>query len=40
MNSVKKNNWIDGSLYPDEPVPESITSLPGKIDFIARVCGA
>jgi len=40
MNSAKKNNWIDGSLYPDEPVPESITSLPDKIDFIARVCSA
>lgn len=40
MNSANKNKWLDGSLYPDEPVPESITSLPEKIDFIARVCGA
>jgi hypothetical protein len=40
MNSINRNIWIDGSLYPDEPVPESINSLSDRIDYIARVCSA
>lgn len=33
-------SWIDGSLYPEIDVPESLDSIEDKIDFIARVCGA
>lgn len=33
-------SWIDGSLYPDVPVPESILSLADRVDFLARLCGA
>ena len=32
-------SWIDGSLYPDKPVPEKITALEEKVDFLARLCG-
>ena len=41
MNSAENNSdWIDGSLYPDRPVPDRIDTLGERIDFIARVCGA
>lgn len=41
MSSVKENyHWIDGSLYPDRDVPESLDSLNERIDFIARLCSA
>jgi hypothetical protein len=33
-------SWIDGSLYPDVTVPEAITTLAGRVDFLARLCGA
>jgi len=33
-------SWIDGSLYPDGAVPESIDSLAERVDFIVRLCGA
>jgi hypothetical protein len=33
-------SWIDGSLYPDVEVPESLDTIEEKIDFIARLCGA
>lgn len=31
---------IDGSLYPDEPAPEELITLPDRLDFLARLCGA
>ena len=31
---------IDGTLYPDVDVPESLTTLADKVDFIARLCPA
>jgi len=34
------NTWIDGSLYPDQDVPKSLTSMADKIDFLVRVCAA
>ena len=33
-------SWIDGSLYPDVEVPDSLDTIEDKIDFLARVCGA
>ena len=41
MNSPKNNfDWIDGSLYPEQPVPQEITTLAEKVDFLVRVCAA
>lgn len=31
---------IDGSLYPDEPPPGALRTLPEKVDFLARLCSA
>ncbi|HEX9972670.1 MAG TPA: hypothetical protein VGD14_11425, partial [bacterium] len=28
----------NGSLYPDQDVPENLDNLPDRIDFIARLC--
>jgi len=36
----KENNWIDGSLYPDQEVPERLEDLGERIDFISRLCSA
>ena len=31
---------IDGALYPDVEVPDSLDTLGDQIDFIARLCSA
>lgn len=31
---------IDGALYPDEEIPETLDSLEERIDFLARQCSA
>jgi hypothetical protein len=33
-------SWIDGSLYPDVEIPESLDRLEDRIDFLGRLCGA
>ncbi len=33
-------SWIDGALYPDTLVPDSLDSLEDRIDFLVRLCGA
>ncbi len=33
-------SWIDGALYPDSEVPESLDSLAVRVDFLARLCDA
>jgi len=41
VSSAKADSdWIDGSLYPDEPALETLTALGDRIDFVARLCGA
>lgn len=41
MSSAKeKYDWIDGSLYPDQEVPDHLDNLADGIDFIARLCSA
>lgn len=41
MSSPKKSqSWIDGSLYPEQDVPQEITTLADRIDFLVRVCAA
>ena len=34
------NDWLDGSLYPDQEPPEHLTTLAERIDFIARLCSS
>lgn len=31
---------IDGTLYPDTQVPETLESMEEKVDFLARLCSA
>ncbi len=38
--SDHSSDWIDGSLYPDQPVPTSLDSLADRGDFIVRLCAA
>jgi len=37
---MNDNSWLDGSLYPDVNVPDTLDSLPERVDFLARLCGA
>ncbi len=32
--------WIDGSLYPDQEIPDSLDTLADRVDFLARMCSA
>jgi hypothetical protein len=34
------NAWLDGSLYPDMDVPDSLDTLAERVDFLARLCAA
>ncbi len=33
-------SWIDGSLYPDTAIPDSLDTLEDRVDFLVRLCGA
>lgn len=33
-------SWIDGTLYPDRPVPSVLDTLEDRVDFLVRLCGA
>jgi hypothetical protein len=33
-------SWLDGTLYPDTEIPEGISSLAERVDFLARLCAA
>jgi hypothetical protein len=33
-------SWLDGSLYPDTDIPESLNALPDRVDFLVRLCAA
>lgn len=33
-------SWIDGALYPDTEIPETIDNLQMQVDFLARLCSA
>ncbi len=37
---MKKNSWLDGSLYPDVDVPDTLDLLSDRVDFLARLCAA
>ena len=32
--------WIDGTLYPDTGVPDELSTLGDRVDFLARLCSA
>ncbi len=32
--------WLDGSLYPDTDIPESLDTLADRVDFLVRLCAA
>jgi hypothetical protein len=34
------HSWIDGTLYPDTETPSAISTLPERVDFLARLCAA
>ncbi|HXF86166.1 MAG TPA: hypothetical protein VNK49_12335 [Anaerolineales bacterium] len=37
---MKDNLWLDGSLYPDTDVPQSLETLSDRVDFLVRLCSA
>lgn len=37
---MAETHWMDGSLYPDTDVPESLDNLADRVDFLARLCSA
>ena len=37
---MTNTNWLDGSLYPDVEVPNTLDTLSDKVDFLARLCSA
>jgi len=32
--------WLDGALYPDVEVPDTLDTLSDRVDFLARLCPA
>lgn len=37
---MNETPWLDGSLYPDTNVPDSLDTLADRADFLARLCSA
>ena len=33
-------SWLDGALYPDVDIPDSLETLSDQVDFLARLCSA
>ena len=33
-------SWIDGTLYPDCPLPGGLAETAERVDFLARLCAA
>lgn len=34
------NQWLDGTLYPDQEPPNYLPTLADWVDFLARLCSA
>jgi hypothetical protein len=32
--------WLDGALYPDVEVPDTLDTISDRVDFLARLCSA
>jgi len=37
---MNNSPWLDGALYPDMDVPDTLETLPDRVDFLARLCAA
>lgn len=37
---MNKNDWLDGTLYPDSDPPSELLGLADQVDFLARLCSA
>jgi len=33
-------SWLDGTLYPDTDIPDTLDTLAARVDFLARLCAA
>jgi hypothetical protein len=33
-------SWLDGTLYPDADIPDSLDTISKRVDFLARLCAA
>ena len=33
-------SWLDGALYPDTDIPDTLDTLAARVDFLARLCAA
>jgi hypothetical protein len=37
---MNESDWLDGSLYPETNVPDTLETLADRVDFLARLCSA
>jgi hypothetical protein len=37
---MNNSRWLDGALYPDTDIPDSLNTLAEQVDFLARLCAA
>lgn len=37
---MREISWLDGALYPDTDVPETLDTLADRVDFLVRLCAA
>jgi hypothetical protein len=37
---VRKDAWLDGTLYPDVEPPTQLEDMADQVDFLARLCAA
>jgi hypothetical protein len=37
---MSNTTWLDGALYPDVEVPDTLVTLSDRVDFLARLCSA
>ncbi len=37
---IQHPSWLDGALYPDTEVPDTLDTLADQVDFLARLCSA
>jgi len=36
----ERHDFIDGGLYPDRDVPQTLETLADRVDYLVRICGA
>lgn len=37
---MNESAWLDGSLYPETNVPDTLETQADRVDFLARLCSA